>query len=399
MTEEIKEMVRGINVAFEQFKTENDKRLDEIAAGKDDVILREKVDRINDDITAIKQDMKKVRVAQSAPSGRDAQHDPDEREKRQFEHKTFMRHVRQGPLASYSDEEKVCLRALSDGDGSFTVPPDFSNRIIIAAYDLAEIRPYCNVSTTGRDTVHFPGVTKPTTAWGRPNTAITPQTLAADTRIMEIMDLRSIYKIPNNTLNDALADVEMEIEMGTSLAIAEAEDDAFIVGDGSNEPQGILTNSSVQANYVASGVAAAISDSSNNGIDAMTEIFYKPKKTYRRNGTWAMNSSTEADVRKLKDSDGQYLWQPSVQADRPATLLGRPVINPEGAPDVAANAFPIVFGDFRQGYAIRDNGGLTMKRLDELYAATDQTGLLMKKRTGGIVLLAEAFACMKIATS
>jgi len=126
---------------------------------------------------------------------------------------------------------------------------------------------------------------------------------------------------------------------------------------------------------------------------------YGIKKAYRRNGTFALNSNTEEEIRKLKDGNGQYLWSPSVIAATPATILGRPIVNPEGMADIGANAYPIVFGDFQAGYKIRDRAGLSVRRLDELYAAYDQTGFQIKKRVGGKVTLAEAFCPIKIATS
>jgi HK97 family phage major capsid protein len=112
-----------------------------------------------------------------------------------------------------------------------------------------------------------------------------------------------------------------------------------------------------------------------------------------------MNSTTEAVVRTLKDGTGRYLWEPGVQPGTPALLLGKPIVNPEGMVDIGANAYPIVFGDFMAGYKIRDRQGVTVQRLIERYAEYDQTGFLIKKRVGGMVTLAEAFAPVKIAAS
>jgi HK97 family phage major capsid protein len=158
-----------------------------------------------------------------------------------------------------------------------------------------------------------------------------------------------------------------------------------------------MTHAGVIANFTKTGVAAALSDTNNNGVDPLISMLHSLKKTYRRNATWGMNSTTEGEVRKLKDKDGQYLWQPPVQAGSPATLLGRPVINPEGMADIGANAFPVVLGDFRSGYVIRDRSGITVQRLVERYAEFDQTGFLVKRRTGGKVVMAEAFRVLKIA--
>jgi HK97 family phage major capsid protein len=167
-------------------------------------------------------------------------------------------------------------------------------------------------------------------------------------------------------------------------AIAEAEDDAFAVGTGAGQPQGILSNAGVQGNKQAIG--------SDSLIDSMIKAFYKLKKQYRRNATWAFNSTTESLLRRQKDAvDGQYLWQPPVAAGEPATLLGRPVINPEGIPDKDTNVLYGVVGDFRSGFWVKDRSGVTIQRLTERYAEYDQTGLLVKRRVGGQVVLAEAF--------
>ena len=163
-------------------------------------------------------------------------------------------------------------------------------------------------------------------------------------------------------------------------------------------PQGVIADERVQANFKVTGVAGALSDASNNGVDALIDMLQSLKKTYRRNSTWAMNSTTEGTVRQFKDGNGQYLWQPPVQPGNPSTLLGRPLANPEAMPDVAANSFSIALGDFRKGYKIRDRAGLSVQRLVEKYAEYDQTGFIVKKRVGGQVTLPEAFVLLKTST-
>jgi len=236
-------------------------------------------------------------------------------------------------------------------------------------------------------------------AWGRQSIAVSQQSLDAGGERITICDCRALTLISNNTLDDADADIVGEMMDAFGRALAEAEDDAFAVGAGDDSPQGVVGDSRVQALYKYSGVTAALSDSTNNGVDALIDCFYTPKSIYRRNGTWAFNSTTEAVIRKLKDGEGQYLWEPAVAAGAPATLLGKPIVNPEGMADIGANAYPIVFGDFNAGYKIRDRAGLTVQRLVERYAEYDQTGFLIKKRVGGQVTLAEAFCPLRIATS
>jgi HK97 family phage major capsid protein len=299
----------------------------------------------------------------------------------------------------FSPEEKRALGGTADADGGFLIPPSFESGIIMNAYDLAELRPICQVGTTGRDLVVLGSLSKPTVAWGRQSIAITAQDLTTGGERIQIFDCRALTLISNNTLDDADANIVGEMTDAFGMALAEAEDDAFAVGAGDDSPQGVAADTDVQARYVFSGVTAALSDATHNGVDALIAAYYGIMKAYRRNGTWAMNSNTEEEVRKLKNGNGDYLWQPSTQAGVPNTLLGRPVVNPEGMADIGANAYPIVFGDFKAGYKVRDRAGLTVQRLVERYAEYDQTGFVIKKRVGGKVTLAEAFCPVKIATS
>ena len=158
-----------------------------------------------------------------------------------------------------------------------------------------------------------------------------------------------------------------------------------------------MANAEVAANSTNSGVANGLTDATHNGIDVLITALYKLKKTYRRNATFAFNSTLEGQIRTFKDDNGAYLWQPPVQAGDPATLLGKPVINPEGMPNATADGLlPIAVGDFSRGYRIRDRKGITVQRLVERYAEYDQTGFIVKRRTGGQVVLSEAFQVVKV---
>lgn len=359
------------------------------------------IDKANADITELRKALDEaVKASQRPQAGNDGKPADPEMELRKS---AFLKLVRYGAgetgRAMMNAEELRALQSSSDAEGGFLVPTSFESEVLMAAYDQAELRPLCNVAPTGRDRVFMPALSKPTVAWGKTGIAIDQQALSAGGESIEIFDLKALVLIHNNTLEDADANVWGELQMAFSDAVAEAEDDAFAVGVGSGSPQGVLGHSGVLARYKPSGVAGALFDSTHNGIDVLISALYSLKKTYRRNATWAFNSATEGLIRTLKDDSGQYLWQPPVQAGAPATLLGRPVANPEGMPDIAAGAFPIAVGDFRKGYRIRDRKGVSVQRLVERYAEYDQTGFIVKKRTGGQVVMAEAFATVKIATS
>jgi len=400
MKEEIRKLTDSINKQFTEYREVNDQRLEELETRTQATAeTTEKLTKIESDLTETREQLTEALKKMNRPKVETREGKVEEVTEEELERRSaFISYLRHG-LEDMQVEEKRALSSASDADGGFLVPPSFESGIIMNAYDLAEFRPLAQVGTTGRDMVYLGALSKPSVAWGRANLAVSAGDLTAGARRLAIHDLRALVLIHNNTLDDSDANIIGEIQDAFGRACAEAEDDAFLVGAGDDNPMGVMQNTTVQANYAASGVAAALYDSSNNGIDALITCYYKIKKTYRKNGTFFFNSNTEAVIRKLKDSDGRYLWQPPVLAGDPPTLLGKPVINPEGMADIAAGAFPIGFGDIRAGYKIRDRQGLVVTRLPERYAEYDQTGFIVKKRVGGMVTLAEAFACVKIAAS
>lgn len=398
---DIKDGIERLNRAFGEFKKRNDQALKEQEKrGEETAETREQVEKINAEMTELRKEIAELEKRANRPGVGMERPEGETDPEAEVRKSAFIKYIRHGwDESRMTPEEKRALSSASDSEGGFLVPVDFESQIIMNAYDMAEIRPNAAARPTGRDTVFMGALSKPSVAWGRTNIAVSAQTLTAGGERITIYALRALTLLHNDTLDDAQADIVGEIVGAFGMAVAEAEDDAFAAGAGDDSPKGIVSDTRVQANYVPSQVAAALSDSTYNGIDALIGCFYKPKKTYRRNAVWMMNSTTEGVVRKLKDSDGQYLWQPMVQEGRPATLIGKPIANPEGMPDIAAGAFPIAFGDLRTGYAIRDRAGMSVQRLVEKYAEYDQTGILIKKRVGGQVIKAEAFACVKIAAS
>lgn len=401
MSDEIKKLHNEINKTFEALKEHNDKAIAEAETrgGEATAETRATVDKLNETITDLQSKIKdlEVRAARPVIETADGKEKDPEAELRAAVYDKYLRYgVGESSSHAWEPEERRALSSLSDADGGFLVPGDTEAGIIMAAYDLAEMRPYCDVGQTGRDVVQLGALSKPSVAWGRTNIAVSAQTLTAGAERIQIFPLKALILIHNDTLEDTDANIVGEITGACGLACAEAEDDAFAIGAGDDSPQGVLGDATVITQKVSSGVAAALSDATHNGIDALIGCMYTPKKVYRRNGVWMMNGTTESVVRKLKDGDGQYLWQPSVQAGKPNTLLGRPVINPEGMADIAANSLPIAFGDLKSGYKVRDRKGVTIQRLIERYAEYDQTGFIVKKRVGGKVTLPEAFAVIKI---
>jgi len=384
-----------------------DKKFEQINEGRSaegDPIVTESINKANTQIDELRSLYDDLLVASKrpAPAGFADPKNTDDPEALLLR-SAFEKFIRYGAgenaSTQMSIEEKRALANSSDSDGGFLVPMDFENTIIMNAYDESAIRPVVGARPTSRDSVYLSALAKPKVAWGVTGLALTQQELEAGGHTIQIFDLKALTLIHNNTLEDAAADIWGELSMAFSDAISEAEDDAFAVGAGDKSPQGILTNESVAANFTVTGVSGALNDDTHNGIDVLITALYKLKATYRRNATFAFNSTIEGQVRQLKDDNGQYLWQPPVQIGKPATLLGKPVINPEGLPDANVNGLlPIIVGDFKRGYRIRDRKGVTVQRLTERYAEYDQTGFIVKRRTGGQVVLPEAFQVVKVGT-
>lgn len=396
------ELRAELKSTFEQFKTVNDKAIGEAEkrAGEATAETRAQVDALNAKITALSDEIKalETRAARPPKETRSGRIITPEMELRAKSYEKYIRHgMGENSSASWEPEEIRALAGTADDDGQFLVPDDFESNIIMRAYDIAEVRPLCQVGTTSRDTVRMGSLSKPIVAWGTRSLAVTEQTLSTGGVTIPIMNVRALTLLSNDTLDDAAADVMGELEMGFELAVAEAEDDGFIAGTDPKGPSGILANAQVLANVTKTGVADNIFNATNNGIDALKAMLYALKKVYRRNATFAMNSITEGEYRKLKDGEGRYLWDYQVTAAGSATLLGRPLINPEGMADIEAGAYPVALGDFRAGYKIRDRSGLTITRLVERYAEYDQTGFILKKRVGAQVAQAEAFRVLKVA--
>ena len=169
-------------------------------------------------------------------------------------------------------------------------------------------------------------------------------------------------------LEDGAFDVGQWLVDEVRLAFADKEDDAFINGNGTNKPKGILAETTVadaswewkKLGYIATGRSANFHATNPN--KALFDIIYALKSGYRGNAHWLLNRKTQAEMRKLKDSGGQYLWQPGAKAGQAATIANFPVVESEHMPNMAANTFSVAFGDFQQGFVIADRTGMRVLR-------------------------------------
>ena len=165
----------------------------------------------------------------------------------------------------------------------------------------------------------------------------------------------------------------------------------FFIGDGKGKPTGILNATGGASDGVTTATA-------NITFDDVMDLFYSLKAPYRKKAVWVLNDTTVKALRKLKDNNGNYIWQPSAQAGVPDMILNRPYHTSSYVPEVAAGSKVMAFGDFSY-YWIADRQGRSFKRLNELFAATGQVGFLASQRVDGKLILAEAVKTMKVKAS
>lgn len=201
--------------------------------------------------------------------------------------------------------------------------------------------------------------------------------------------LTRIEKVSEELAQDAFFDIQGYLARKFASAFGIAEEAAFVAGNGSGKPTGVVGSASA-GNTTASGTAIVGDD--------LLACFHSLKRPYRVNGTWLMADSTALIIRKLKETTGQYIWQPGLQAGKPDTLLGKPVAISDSVPAVAVNNKAVLFGDFSY-YTIADRSPRTFTRLNELYAANGQVGYRGVQRTDGKLTLAESIVAMVQAAS
>jgi HK97 family phage major capsid protein len=205
-------------------------------------------------------------------------------------------------------------------------------------------------------------------------------------KTIDAYKLTDLIRISIELLQDSMFNLEHYIADEFARAFGVAEEEAFCVGTGVGQPTGIFTE---QGGTVGTTAGANIT------TDNLIDLIYALKSPYRRNAVFLMRDITVSTIRKLKDANGQYLWQPSVQAGEPDKLLGYRLYTSPYVPVVASGALPIAFGDFNH-YWIADRMGRTVQRLNELYAGNGQVGFIATERVDGKVILAEGIQLLQM---
>lgn len=320
--------------------------------------------------------------------------------------KAWLKTGRDGELIQTAP--KAAMQTQIAEKGGFLVPEEMERSVIELGTLYSPMRSICDVRTINQgNSLKQPANVQGATAGWTGELASRTETATDDIAMLQwfLMEAYAQPKVTNILLADAEFDVEGWLNEGITREFADLEGAAFISGGGVNSPRGIQSYTVVangsyawgSVGYIPTGVSAAITDSSNNGYDALLDMITALHRRYLPNARFLMNRTSETTIRKVKDGNENYMWQPSVSIDKPATLFGYPVEIDDNAPAAGSNTYPVMLGDFQQAYRIVQKAGMMMLR-DEV---TDKgrTIFYTTRRVGGGIKNFEAVKFLKCATS
>lgn len=282
------------------------------------------------------------------------------------------------------------LQVGTDSEGGYLVPDEFERTLIQALEEENLFRQLAKVITTSNGDKKIPVVASKGTASWVEEEAVIPE---ADDNFGQVSigayKLATMIKVSEELINDSVFNLEQYIAKEFARRIGAKEEEAFLLGDGVGKPTGVFHS------IGGAGVGVTTASSTAITFDEIMDLYYSLKSPYRKNAVFVTNDTMVKVIRKLKDGNGQYIWQPSVTAGEPDTLINRPVKTSAYIPAFAAGAKPIAFGDFSY-YWIADRQGRSFQRLNELYAATGQVGFKTTQRVDGKLILAEAIKVLQV---
>lgn len=268
-----------------------------------------------------------------------------------------------------------------DAEGGYLVPDEYDSRLIDVLEEENIMRVLgTKITTSGQHKINI-AATKPAASWVEEGKALTFGDATFDQIIMDAYKLHVAIKVTEELLYDNAFGLENYIITQFGKALANAEEDAFLNGDGKNKPTGI---------FAITGGGTVAATATKITTDDVISLVYALKRPYRKNAKFIMNDKTLVSLRKLKDNNGAYIWQPNSQAGEPDTLLGYEVYTSAYAPTDA-----IAFGDYSY-YNIGDRGTRSFAELKELFAGNGMVGFVAKERVDGKLVLPEAVQILKI---
>lgn len=379
-----KAQVEKLQGVLDGLETKINSRMDAEEAGKNQAALLKRIDDLE---------------AKLSRKGSFSDGDDDDKVKLVNAKKAFFGALRFNPMNSSKSLEEVLgpelMKSLvlsNDAAGGYLAPVEYVNEMLMNVVEYAPIRSIIRVRPTTRTSIQMPKrVGYAAAAWVA-ETGTRAETTTPTFGMLDIPthEMYAMAKASKQDLEDSAFDIEgfLRDEFGEQFGVTEA--DSFINGNGVGKPEGLLANASIAS--VNSGGASTLTG------DSLIAIYYELKEAYISNSTWVMARSTLKTIRTLKTAvTGEYLWTPGIKTDaRPATILDRPYITAPEMPAIAADAYPILFGDFRRGYMAVDR--LVMEMMNDPFSSKS-TGMVefsARRRVGGKVTLAEALKKLKI---
>lgn len=385
--------------AFEAFKETNDDRLYQLERrSATDPLIEEKlarIDRALDDHRRIVDDLA-LRSARPAIGG------AAPRTGASLAHKAaFDAYVRKGDATALRDVERKALSVGSDPDGGYLVPEETERTVNRALKDISPIRAIAGIRQVSGSVYKRPfSITGPVTGWVA-ETASRTQTTAPtlDELSFPTTELYAMPAATSSLLDDSAVNIDEWLAEEVRVAFAQQEGTAFVTGNGTNKPKGFLAYTTVanaswswgNLGHILTGADGAFPAS--DPADKLIDLIYALKAGYRANAHFVMNRATQSVIRKMKDGDDNYLWQPSGAPGEASTLMGYPVAESEDMPTMAADSLSLAFGDFRRGYLIVDRVGIRVLR--DPYSAKPYVLFYTTKRVGGGVADFEAIKLLK----
>lgn len=402
MSDEIRELIEQQGKAFEEFRKSNDERLAAIEKDEARSELEAKTDRINDELGRLSAAVDELAKKANRPGAPGAEGD----EALQAEHKSaWLKWVRKGDDAGLADIERKAMNVGTPADGGYAVPIQQDRDIMRLLTDLSPMRQVCRVMTVGtedyRKLVNLGG-----TASGWVGETDARPATAGPTLAQLKPSFGELYANPEVTqkaLDDIFFDVEGELSQDISESFAVLEGKSFLSGTGTNQPVGLLTaKTSAEADsarafgtvqHIATGVADNFP--AKDPADILIDLIYSMKAGYRTGAQFMVNSMTLATMRKWKDGQGNYIWQPAMQNGQPGSIFGYGYVTNEDMPSAGAGAIPVVFANFQQAYTIFDRVGI--RSLRDPYTNKPFVGFYTTKRVGSMIANTQAVKFLKCA--
>ncbi|MBV8938838.1 MAG: phage major capsid protein [Alphaproteobacteria bacterium] len=393
---DITEQVTALGHAWEQFKHVNDARLGEIERkGAADPLYMEHLSRISDALDNTKGRLDRIETVVSRPAlpeiGESKAYDPTAGAYR----KAFLTYLRKGMDAGLEALQTKALLVGSDPEGGYLVTPAMSQRIVTAIFETSPIRKLAAVETISTDALELiDDHTSAAAGWTAETCAVSDS--ANPTVAKRNIPVHELYAQPKATqklVDDAAIDIESWIAGKVADIFARMENSAFVGGTGVGQPRGFLTYPAGtawgQVQQIGSG------SSGNVTADSLITLFYSLKDAYMKRASFLMNRAVIAQVRLLKATTNQYLWQPSLTAGSPDTLLGVPVYMAADMPVAAAGSLSVAVGDFAQAYQIVDRQGIAILR--DPFTDKPFVKFYTTKRVGGDVVNFDAVKLLSLA--